>query len=391
MADTLNVAMIGARFMGKAHSNAYQQVGKFFDPAITPVMKSVCARDAAGTQAFAEKFGWERADTDWKQVVAAGDIDLVDVCTPGDTHAPIAIAAAQAGKHVFCEKPLANTLADAREMLAAARGAGVRHMVNFNYRRAPAVSLARQMVEAGEIGEVRQWRATYLQDWLVDPESPYSWRMDKKIAGSGAHGDLNAHLIDLARFITGDEITEVVGDMKTFIKERPYPDGSGTGVGASGSAGASGMGRVTVDDAALFLARFGNGAIGTFEATRMAPGRKNYNRFEVSGSKGTLAWNFEDMNVLEYYSMDEPSTRQGFRKIMATESDHPYVAAWWPPGHVLGYEHGFVHGVYDLLQAIATGGEIAPDFVDGARCVAVLEAVEASATGGAWQKVETID
>ncbi|QDT70679.1 1,5-anhydro-D-fructose reductase [Planctomycetes bacterium MalM25] len=391
MADTLNVAMIGARFMGKAHSNAYQQVGKFFDPAIKPVMKSVCARDAAGTQAFAERFGWERADTDWKQVVSAADIDLVDVCTPGDTHAPIAIAAAQAGKHVFCEKPLANTLADAREMLAAARGGGVRHMVNFNYRRAPAVSLARQMVEAGEIGEVRQWRATYLQDWLVDPESPYSWRMDKKIAGSGAHGDLNAHLIDLARFITGDEITEVVGDMKTFITERPYPDGSGTGVGASGSGGKSGKGQVTVDDAALFLARFGNGAIGTFEATRMAPGRKNYNRFEVSGSKGTLAWNFEDMNVLEYYSMDEPTSRQGFRKIMATESDHPYVAAWWPPGHVLGYEHGFVHGVYDLLQAIASGGAVAPDFVDGARCVAVLEAVEASATGGAWQKVESVE
>lgn len=390
MADTLNVAMIGARFMGKAHSNAYQQVGKFFDPAITPVMKSVCARDVAGTQAFAEKFGWERAENDWEQAATADDIDLVDVCTPGDTHAPIAIAAAQAGKHVFCEKPLANTLADAKAMLAAARDAGVRHMVNFNYRRAPAVSLARQMIEAGEIGEVRQWRATYLQDWLVDPESPYSWRMDKKIAGSGAHGDLNAHLIDLARFITGDEITEVVGDMKTFITERPYPDGSGTGVGASGAAGASGKGQVTVDDAALFLARFGNGAIGTFEATRMAPGRKNYNRFEVSGSKGTLAWNFEDMNVLEYYSMDEPSTRQGFRKIMATESDHPYVAAWWPPGHILGYEHGFVHSVYDLLQAIASGGEIAPDFLDGARCVAVLEAVEASATGGAWQKVESV-
>lgn len=389
MADQLNVAMIGARFMGKAHSNAYLKVGKFFDLPIQPVMKSVCARDAAGTQAFADQFGWERADTDWNAVVSADDIDLVDVCTPGSTHAEIAIAAAKAGKHVFCEKPLANNLGDAKAMLAAVRDSGVRHMVNFNYRRVPAVSLARQMIEAGEIGEVRQYRATYLQDWLVDPESPYSWRLDKKIAGSGAHGDLNAHLIDLARYLTGDEITEVVGDMKTYINERPYPDGSGTGVGAAGG-GQTGTGQVTVDDAAIFLARFGKGAIGTFEATRMAPGRKNYNRFEISGSTGTLAWNFEDMNVLEYYSMNEPSNRQGFRKIMATESDHPYVAAWWPPGHILGYEHGFVHGVHDLVQAIAAGSEVAPDFLDGARCVAVLEAVEASATGGAWQKVETV-
>jgi len=372
------IALLGHRFMGRAHSNAYHQVTRFFEPAIRPVMKSVCARDPNATQAFADQFGWERADTDWKTVVAADDIDLVDVCTPGDTHAPIAIAAAKAGKHVFCEKPLANTLADAREMLAAVRDAGVRHMVNFNYRRCPAVSLARQMIEAGEIGEVRQWRATYLQDWLVDPESPYSWRMDKKIAGSGAHGDLNAHLIDLARFLTGDEISEVVGDLKTFVTERPYPDGSGKG-------------EVTVDDASIFLARFAGGAIGTFEATRMAPGRKNHNRFEISGSRGSLAWDFEEMNALEYYSTAEPSSRQGFRRILATEADHPYVQAWWPPGHVLGYEHGFTHGVYDLLQAIAGGGDLAPDFRDGAQCVAVLEAVEASAEAGAWRPVERVE
>jgi predicted dehydrogenase len=391
MPKTINVAMIGARFMGKAHSNAYLNVGKFFDVDLQPVRKSVCSLDAAGTQAFADQWGWERADTDWREVVVAKDIDLVDVCTPGDTHAPIAIAAAEAGKHVFCEKPLANTLEDARAMLAAVRKAGVRHMVNFNYRRCPAVSLARQMVEAGEIGEVRQWRATYLQDWLVDADSPYSWRMDKKIAGSGAHGDLNAHAIDLARFITGAEIAQVVGDMKTFVTERPYPDGSGSGVGASGSAKKSGKGKVTVDDASLFLARFASGAIGTFEATRMAPGRKNFNRFEVSGSRGSLVWNFEDMNVLEYYSTSEPSNRQGFKRIMATEGDHPYVAAWWPPGHVLGYEHGFVHGVYDLLQAIAHGTEVAPDFRDGAKCVAVLEAVEKSVAAGSWQTVESVE
>lgn len=390
MSKTINVGLIGNRFMGKAHSNAYLKVAKFFDMAATPVMKTVCGLNQEEVQAFADRFGWEQASIDWEAVAADDNIDLIDVCTPGDTHAPIAIAAAKAGKHIFCEKPLANSLADAREMLAAAREAKVRHMVNFCYRRAPAVALARQMVAAGEIGEVRQWRGTYLQDWLSDPESPYSWRLDKKIAGSGAHGDLNAHAIDLARFITGDEITEVVGDLKTFVHERPHPQGEGTGIGAGGSSD-SGMGKVTVDDAAIFLARFGKGAIGTFEATRMATGRKNYNRFEVSGSRGSLAWNFEDMNVLEFYSADDPSGRQGFRQILATEAEHPYVGAWWPPGHVLGYEHGFVNSVYDLCQAIAGEGEIAPDFKDGAQCVAVLEAVEASAESGSWKPVEHVE
>lgn len=376
-AEKINVAMIGAKFMGKAHSNAYHQVNKFFDLPIKAVMKTVCARDPESTQEFADQFGWERSDTDWERVVAADDIDLVDVCTPGSTHAPIAIAAAKAGKHVFCEKPLANSLSDAKEMLEAVRTAGVRHMVNFNYRRVPAVSLARQMVEGGEIGEVRQWRGTYLQDWLVDPESPYNWRMDKSIAGSGALGDIAAHAIDLARFITGDEIDEVVGDMKTFIDERPMGDGSGKG-------------KVTVDDASIFLAKFGKGAIGTFEGTRMAAGRKNYNRFEVNGSKGSLVWNFEEMNVLEYYSSDDPAGRQGFRRIMATEPDHPYLKAWWPPGHILGYEHTFTHAVHDLLKGIHTGDEIVPDFRDGAQCVAVLEAIEASVDQRAWQTVERV-
>ncbi|MEQ8848248.1 Gfo/Idh/MocA family oxidoreductase [Botrimarina sp.] len=391
MADQLNVGMIGARFMGRTHSNAYTKVGQFFDLPLQPVMKWVCARDGDETQAFADRFGWSKSSDDWEEVVADKGIDLIDICTPGATHAPIAIAAAQAGKHVFCEKPLANSLDDARKMLAAVREAGVRHMVNFNYRRCPAVSLARQMIAAGEIGEVRQYRAVYLQDWLVDPSAPMSWRLEKEVAGSGAHGDLNAHLIDLARFLTGDEITRVVGDLKTFVTERPYPDGSGAGIGASGDSGKSGVGKVTVDDAAVFLARFAGGAIGTFEATRMATGRKNYNRFEISGSKGTLAWNFEEMNTLEYYSTAEPTNRQGFKTIMATEPDHPYAGAWWPPGHLLGYEHTFVHGVRDLIQAIAAGGDVAPDFRDGAQCVAVLEAVESSAESGGWQDVERVE
>lgn len=390
MSTRINVGLVGNQFMGKAHSNAYVKVAKFFDMDSAPQMKAVCGLDAVQVQAFADRFGWERSSVDWKELTAADDIDLIDVCTPGDTHAEISIAAAKAGKHVFCEKPLANTLADAKAMLAAAREAKVRHMVNFCYRRAPAVALARQMVEAGEIGEVRQWRGTYLQDWLFDPQAPYSWRLDKKIAGSGAHGDLNAHAIDLARYVMGDEITNVVGDMKTFVKERPHPDGSGAGIGASGP-GKGGTGEVTVDDAATFLARFAGGAMGTFEATRMATGRKNYNRFEVNGSRGSLAWNFEDMNVLEFYSANDPVGQQGFRQILATEPSHPYMDAWWPPGHVLGYEHGFVNGVYDLCQAIANGGEVAPDFRDGAQCVAVLEAVETSVESGAWQTVERVE
>ncbi|TWT46722.1 Gfo/Idh/MocA family protein [Botrimarina hoheduenensis] len=392
MASSIRVGLIGNRFMGKAHSNAYVKVGKFFDLSLPSEMKAVCGLDQNEVDAFAKRFGWERGEVDWEKLVAADDIDLVDVCTPGDTHAPIAIAAAKAGKHVFCEKPLANSLEDAKQMLAAARAAKVRHMVNFCYRRAPAVSLAKQMIADGAIGEVRQYRATYLQDWLADPCAPMSWRLVKKVAGSGAHGDLNAHAIDLARYLTGDEITEVVGELKTFVKERPWPDGSGSGVGAStAETGKKGMGEVTVDDAAIFLARFAGGAIGTFEATRMATGRKNYNRFEISGSRGSLAWNFEDMNVLEYYSADDPADRRGFRQILATEAVHPYVSAWWPPGHILGYEHGFVNGVYDLLQAIASGGEVTPDFRDGAQCVAVLDAVVASTESGSWQKVEHVD
>ncbi|MEN0110488.1 MAG: Gfo/Idh/MocA family oxidoreductase, partial [Planctomycetota bacterium] len=274
MADSIRVGIVGNRFMGKAHSNAYLKVAKFFDMARIPEMTAVCGLEADEVAEFADRWGWGRSTTQWEEIAGADDIDLVDVCTPGDTHAPIAIAAAKAGKHVFCEKPLANSLADAKEMLAAARTAGVRHMVNFCYRRAPAVTLAKQMVADGAIGEVRQWRATYLQDWLADASAPMSWRLVKEIAGSGAHGDLNAHAVDLARFVTGDEITQVVGDFKTFVEERPQPDGSGTGVGASGAGDGGGMGKVTVDDAATFLARFAGGAIGTFEATRMATGRK---------------------------------------------------------------------------------------------------------------------
>lgn len=384
-AKDLNVCLIGYKFMGKAHSQAWRTVGRFFDLDAQPVMKVVCGRDTEAVAAFAERWGWEDSSSDWKTAVARDDVDVVDVSTPGHTHAEISIAAAEAGKHVYCEKPLTFTVADGKQMLDAVRKAGVKHMVNFNYRRCPAVSLAKQMIEAGDIGEVRHVRCTYLQDWLVDPEFPMNWRLRKDAAGSGAHGDLGAHSIDLARFLAG-EIAEVVGLKKTFITERPA---EGTSDGLTATAG-EGTEQVTVDDTSIFLAKFANGATGTFEATRLAPGRKNYNRFEINGSKGSLVWCFEDLNILEYYSTTDPGTQQGFRRIIATEGDHPYVGAWWPPGHMLGYEHGFCNAVYDLTQAIANNQDCTPDFLDGVQCVAVLEAVDQSEESGSWANVEMI-
>jgi len=381
----LNICLIGYKFMGKAHSQAWQTVGRFFDLDARPVMKIVCGRDARAVGEFAERWGWEQALTDWKQAVENADVDLVDISAPGNVHCEIAVAAAQAGKHVFCEKPLAFTVADSKKMLAAAREAGVKHMVNFNYRRCPAVSLAKQMIDAGEIGEIRHVRCTYLQDWLVDPEFPMNWRLRRETAGSGAHGDLGAHSIDLARFLAG-EISEVVGMKKTFVTERPA---NGTSSGLTATAG-EGTEQVTVDDASVFLAKFGSGALGTFEATRLAPGRKNYNRFEINGSRGSLVWCFERLNELEYYSTADPGTAQGFRTIIATEGDHPYAGNWWPPGHMLGYEHGFVNAAYDLVQCVANDQPCVPDFQDGAQCVAVLEAVDQSINTGGWADVEVI-
>ena len=384
-AKTINVGLIGTKFMGKAHSNAYLKVAKFFDVAPAPLMKAVCARHADETAEFAERFGWQSHEADWRKLCQRADIDVIDIATPGSLHHDMAIAAAKAGKHVYCEKPLTFSVAEARKMLSAVREAGVVHLVNFNYRCVPAIGLAKQMIAAGEIGEVRHFRATYLQDWLVDPNFPMNWRLRKEAAGSGSHGDLNSHHVDMARFLVG-EIDEVVGMQKTFVTERPA---EGRSAGLTATAG-EGTEKVTVDDATLFLARFAGGALGSFEATRFAPGRKNYNRFEVNGSRGSLVFNFEEMNVLEFYSCADPPGRQGFRRIMATEGVHPYVAAWWPPGHILGYEHTFVHAVYELMNAINKKPTIMADFRDGAQCVAVLNAVEKSVDQRAWAKVETV-
>ncbi len=386
MADTINVGLVGYKFMGKAHSNAWRQVAHFFDPKLKPVMKALCGRTEPAVKAAAEQFGWEGYETDWRKLVAREDIDLVDICTPGGpSHCEIVLGAAANGKHVFCEKPLASSLAMAREMLEAVQQAGVVHMVNFNYRRAPAVALAKRMIDQGLIGQIYHWRAVYLQDWIIDPEFPLVWRLDKSVAGSGPLGDLAAHSIDLAHYLVG-EVAQVTGMMQTFIEERPLP----TEMGGLAAVAGEERGKVTVEDAVAFLARFENGAFGTFEATRFAAGHKNYNRFEVNGSKGSLVFNFERMNELEYYSREDDPDYQGFRVIQATEPTHPYMSAWWPTAHIIGYEHTFIHGVYDLLNGIAEDEIPVPSFVDGVKCQAVLEAVEQSAQSGEWVKVQSV-
>ncbi|AGL15175.1 Gfo/Idh/MocA family protein [Actinoplanes sp. N902-109] len=383
----LRVGMIGHAFMGAAHSQAWRTVNHAFDLPLSARLAVVCGRDEQRAAAAAAKLGWAAHATDWREVVARDDIDLVDVCTPGDTHAEIAIAALAAGKHVLCEKPLANSVAEAREMAAAAAAAevrGVRAMCGFNYRRVPAVTLMRDLVAAGRIGTVRHVRAVYLQDWIVDPEFPLVWRLRRDVAGSGALGDIGAHIVDLTQFVTGQHITAVTALTETFVRERPLPVSS---AGLSGNGG-GGLGEVTVDDAALFLARLDGGAVATYEATRFATGRKNGLRVELNGSLGSVAFDFERMNELEFYDGTLPPAMQGFSRIMVTEPDHPYLSAWWPAGHPIGYEHTFTHEVRDLIAAIAAGQAPAPSFADALRVQLVLDAVERSAATAAWVPVE---
>ena len=390
MARNVNVGLVGYSFMGKAHSHAYKDMSFFFpDAAGIPVMKVLCGRNKENVINSANEFGWEGYETDWKRLVAREDIDLVDISTPGDSHAEIAIAAAEAGKHVFCEKPLANNLAEARAMAAAVNKAGVKSMVAYNYRRVPAVALAKRLIEEGRIGQVYHWRAVYLQDWIMDPDFPLVWRLQKEKAGSGPHGDLNAHIIDLARYLVG-EITEVTSMQETFIKERPIVDEIDSALGAS-SGSSIRKGPVTVDDTTLALARFDNGAVGSFEATRFAGGRRNGNRFEINGSMGSIAFNLEKMNELQYYNRADEDHVQGFREIIVTEGIHPYMDRWWPPGHTIGWEHTFIHEVYDLMQAIkGADNNLHPDFDEGVRDQAVLEAMSLSAENGSWVKVSDL-
>ncbi|MEK8129199.1 Gfo/Idh/MocA family oxidoreductase [Paenibacillus filicis] len=385
MKREIRLGMVGYKFMGKAHSHAYRDVGMFFQMDAKVTMKAICGRDEAAVKQAAEQFVWESYETDYSALVARDDIDVIDVNAPSNAHKDIVLAAARAGKHVLCEKPLALSLEDAREMLEAVREAGVKHGICFNYRFLPAIQLAKQIIDEGRLGDIHHYRASYLQDWLVDPEFPLAWRLQKEVAGSGSHGDLNAHCIDLAHFLIG-ELDQVIGVSRTFVKQRPLP-ASMNGLTAQAS---DEYGEVTVDDATAFLAQFKNGAIGTFEATRFAAGWKNGNLFEINGSKGSIRFNLERLNELEVFFRDDPPHLQGYRTIMVTEGIHPYIANWWPPGHTIGYEHGFVHLAYEFMQAVASDKPFAPSFEDGVRCQQVLEAVERSIAEGRWVLIEEI-
>ena len=367
MSERLGVGMVGYAFMGAAHSQAWRTAPRVFDLPLDPAMVVLCGRDGAAAEAAARRLGWAEAQTDWRTLIGREDVQLIDVCTPGDSHAEIAIAALDAGQHVLCEKPLANTVAEAEAMAAAAARAsarGVRSMIGFNYRRVPAIALARQL--APRLGQLRHVRATYLQDWLVDPAFPLTWRLEREHAGSGALGDLGAHIVDLAQYLTGELVTGVSGLTTTFVGERPRPDGTGPGP-------------VTVDDAALFTARLGSGIAASFEATRFASGRKNGLRIELNGERGSLAFDLERLNELEFHDHTEDTRTAGFRRILVTEPTDPYISAWWPPGHVLGWEHTFTHEVADLVNAISAEADPAPSFADGLQVQRVLDAVQDSA------------
>ncbi len=375
---SIGVGMVGYAFMGRAHSQAWHTVSRVFEVPLRPRLAAICGRDRDATRAAADRLGWAAAETDWRALIARDDVQLIDICAPGDMHAPIAIAALQAGKHVLCEKPLANTVAEAQDMTAAAQAAhagGARAMVGFNYRRVPALALARRLVAQGRVGTLRHVRAVYLQDWLTDPDAPFTWRMQAERAGSGALGDLGAHIVDLAHYLTGEVITGVCAVTATFTTRRPLP-------------GTARTAEVTVDDAALFAARMSSGALASFEATRYAAGRKNGLRIELNGSAGSLAFDLERLNELEFHDHGEPAQTAGYRRILVTEPGHPYLAAWWPPGHTLGWEHTFVNQAADLLTALAEGGQPEPSFRDGLRVQRVLEAVQRSASAGSvWTRV----
>ena len=392
--EELRIGMIGYAFMGAAHSQAWRTVNRVFDLPARARMTAICGRDEAKVAEAAERLGWDGYTTDWRDLIQRNDIQLIDICTPGDSHAEIAVAALAAGKHVLCEKPLANSVDEARAMVAAAeraRAEGVRTMCGFNYRRVPAVALMRQLIADGRLGQIRHVRAAYLQDWIVDPQFPLVWRLQRDKAGSGALGDIGAHIVDLTQYVTGQRITGVSALTETFVKERPLPAQSSGLAASAGAANGSApaTGPVTVDDAALFIARLDGGAVATYEASRFATGRKNGLRVEVNGSLGSAAFDVERLNELEFYDATRPGPEQGFNRILVTEADHPYMSAWWPPGHIIGYEHSFTHEMRDLIAAIAADTDPTPSFADALQIQLVLDAVSRSADqGAAWTTVE---
>lgn len=362
MTGTVGIALVGSKFMGKAHSNAWQQVTRFFDPPLAPVMRTVVARDAAATAEFARRWGWQSSTTDLATALADPEVTLVDVCTPNDVHREQAVAALEAGKHVACEKPLAGTFADAKAMAQAAKTAAGTTYVWFSYRRVPAIALARTLVGQGRIGEIRHVRAVYAQQW-GGPAAPAVWRFDGGIAGSGAHGDLNAHIVDAVRFVTGEEIVEVSGSItKTFVPSH------------------------TVDDAVLFLARLSGGGVASFEATRLATGFHNHHGFEIHGELGALRFWFDEMPYLDYYDATAEPLVRGWTRIEVSDGDagHPWVGNWWPAGHPIGYEHTFAHQAFDILTALSGAEPVAPmpDFAEALVVQAVLETALESARRG---------
>lgn len=387
---TLNVALIGCGFMGKAHSNAWRQAMHFFPLQADVRLHTICGckgEEKTVLPTAIAKWGFERGSINWREVIDSPDIHIVDIVAPNHVHAEIALAAAAAKKHVLCEKPLALNARQAQEMVAAVKKARIVHMVCHNYRRIPAIAMAKRLIDDGSIGTIYHYRARYAQDWITDPDFPLVWRLRKELSGSGAHGDINAHIIDLARYLVG-EFKEVCGLMHTFIKERPIEQKGVAKEGLGAKAGKQ-MGKVTVDDTALFLGRFTNGAIASLEATRFALGRKNQISLEINGSKGSLYFDLEDMNRLQFFDNTNPVDRQGFRDILVTQPGdiHPYVGKWWPPGHIIGYEHTFVHTVADFVNAVVDGKPVQPTFEDGWRNQRVLEAVEESAKKRQWVKV----
>lgn len=384
MAKSCNVLLIGSKFMGRTHSNAYLKVAKFFDLPQEPVMHTLCARNEAETKAFAKRWGWQHVSTDWQDAVANPEIDLVDIGTPNHVHKDMALAALEAGKHVACEKPLAGSLDDAREMVKAAKKARkLKTYVWFNYRRCPALTLAHKLIAEGRLGRIYHVRCFYLQDW-GGPDTPLVWRFKGDVAGSGALGDLCAHSIDAARFLTGDEISEVNGAiLKTFIKERYLPTETGGEISGRGAKGKRKKGKSTVDDAVVFTCEFKGGAIATFEATRLSTGDKNGNRIEVHGENGAIRFDFERMTELQWYDATLPDHLQGWSTINVSNGspEHPYTGAWWPAGHGIGYEHGFINQVADMMTDLSNQKIVAPipDFTDAYETQRVLEAVTHSA------------
>ncbi|MEI9961019.1 MAG: Gfo/Idh/MocA family oxidoreductase [Limisphaerales bacterium] len=372
--------LIGYRFMGRAHSNAWRQAPRFFNLKANIEMHTICGRDTVGVQNARAQLGWQHAATDWREVVESPLIDIVDIVTPAHLHAEMAIAAAKNGKHILCEKVFALNLKEAEAMLAAVKKAKVVHMVCHNYRRIPAIALAKRMISEGALGRIFHFHARYAQDRLADPEFPLDWRLQKETSGSGVHSDINSHIIDLGRYLVG-EFEEVCGLLNIFVPERPLADAL--------AKGQRKMGKVTAPDSAIFMGRMENGVLANLEATRYAPGRKNHIAIEINGSKGSLCFDFEDMNRLKFYNVDDPKDRQGFRDILVTQRDNiqPYVSHWWPPGHIIGYEHTFVHTIADFVNACAEGKSVHPTFEDGLKNQRVLAAVEESSQKGRWVKV----